>query len=402
MAGFRYKAVNESGALVAGTLVADSAADARERLREMRLFPEHVERVERVAGGLLDRLPGRRIKAAAHVAVFTRQCAVLLASGVQIVDALDVLSKQCEHPRLAAALMEIREAVNSGGSFADGLSGYPRFFDRSYVGMVASGEKSGTMDVVFARLADFLERRRMMQSKISTALIYPSILVVVVIGLLVFLSGVVVPQIAPLLKQHNRPLPLSTWLLFQAGDMVRGYGWLAVPAVALCLAAPALARRTQRGKLAMDSGILRVPLIGKMIRKSLVSRFAMSFGTLLRTGVPALEALEVLGDLTPNAALASEIAQIRTDVTEGKDLSTRMHTSKVFPPMVGYMVAVGERSGNLAEVLEHVAEAYDLEVEIASRRMLAVLEPVLVLAMAAVVGFIAMSLMVTILELSSF
>jgi len=402
MASFRYKAVNESGALVAGTLVADSAADARARLREMRLFPERVDRVKRIAGRLLDWLPGRRVQAAVHVAVFTRQCAVLLASGVQIVDALGVLAEQCEHASLAAALSEIREAVNSGNSFAEGLAAYPQFFDRPYVGMVASGEKSGTMDVVFERLAGFLERRRMMQSKISTALIYPAILVVMVVGLLAFLSGVVVPQIAPLLEQHNRPLPLSTWLLFQVGGIVRNYGWVFVPALVAVFGGLALVRRTRRGSRLMDSEILRIPLIGKMMRKSLVSRFAMSFGTLLRTGVPALEALEMLVGLTPNAAFAAEITRIRTDVTEGKEISGRMHTSRVFPPMVGYMVAVGERSGNLAEVLEHVAEAYDREVELESRRMLAVLEPALVLVMAGVVGFIAMSLMVTILELSSF
>jgi len=147
---------------------------------------------------------------------------------------------------------------------------------------------------------------------------------------------------------------------------------------------------------------LRLPLIGNLTRKGLVSRFAMSFGALLRTGVPALEALETLAALTPNALFASEIAAIRQDVSEGRDISRRMHTSRVFPPMVGYMVAVGERSGNLADVLEHLGEVYDSEVEIEARRALAVLEPALVLVMAAVVGFIAMSLMVTILELSNF
>ena len=152
----------------------------------------------------------------------------------------------------------------------------------------------------------------------------------------------------------------------------------------------------------MDRLVLRLPLMGGMVRKSLVARFTLSFATLLRSGIPALEALEVMAGMTPNALLADEIARMRQDVIDGRDLSARMHTSRVFPPMVGYMVAVGERSGTLPGVLEHVAEAFDEEVEIESQRALAVLEPALVLTMAAVVGFVASSLMRAILELSSF
>ena len=401
MASFRYRAVNESGALVSGVVLADTPTDARTRLRRMRLFPEHVEPTGRPAARLVDLLPGARVRAAQQVAIFTRECAVLLASGVPIVEAVEVLARQVEHRRLSEALLEIRESVNAGSSFADALAAYPRFFDRSYIEMVASGEKSGTMDVVFSRLADFLERRRLMRSKVSTAFIYPTILVLMAVGLLLFLSGVVVPMMKPLLAQHEGALPLSTYALFALADFVRNYVWMLAPIALAVLVALAAVRRSKRGRRFLDAAILRLPLVGGLVRKGLVSRFGMSFATLLRTGVPALEALETLSVLTPNAAFAAEIAEIREDVVAGKDISSRMRGSRLFPPMVGYMVAVGERSGNLAEVLEHVSTAYDAEVEIASRRMLAVLEPILVLAVAAVVGFIAMSLMVTILELSN-
>jgi len=258
------------------------------------------------------------------------------------------------------------------------------------------------MDVVFARLADFLERRRHLQARISSALFYPCLLVVMAIGLLVFLSAYVIPTIEPLLEQHHRPLPLSTMLLFGMGDALRSYGGIALVVLLAALLLGAWMRRSERYRAAMDRLILRIPLFGKIWLKSLVARFTMAFGTLLRTGVPAVEALEVLEGLAPNTAFIEEIRRIRADVVEGKDISSRMRDSRFFPPMVGYMVAVGERSGSLAEVLEHVSNAYESEVEIASRRLLAVLEPALVLVMAAVVGFIAMSLMVTILELSHF
>lgn len=400
MASFRYRAVNESGTPVAGTVLADNAAHARAQLRNMNLFPEEVKPAGPPAAGVLQWLPGARARAQSHVVVFTRQCGVLLGAGVPIMQALEVLARQAEYRPLSLALAEIREAVNSGRSFADALADYPRFFDRSYVGMVASGERSGTMDVVFRRLADFLERRRLMQSNLSTALIYPALLAVVAIALVAFLSGVVVPMIKPLLEQQGRPLPLSTWLLFRTGDLVRGYGWALLLAAGAAGAGLAMAWRTPRGRATLDSLLLRVPLAGRILQKSLVSRFTMSFATLLHTGVPAAEALEVLAALFPNAAFSGEIEQVRRDVTQGKDMSERMRKSRVFPPMVGHMVEVGEKSGSLAEVLEHVANAYDLEVQIASRRLLAVLEPALVLVMAAVVGFIAMALMVTILQLS--
>ncbi len=401
MASYRYKAVDSSGDVVRGILLADSAADARRQLRSMELFPQQVEPARRRPGRLTALLPGARVRAAQHVTIFTRQCAVLLASGVPIAEALDVLSRQAEHRGLSRALLQARETVNSGLSLAEALGNYPRFFDRAYIEMVASAEKSGMMDVVFSRLADFLERRRLLLAKVSTALIYPAILVLMAVALILFLSAVVVPMLEPLLAQHEGGLPLATSMLFGVSGFVRRYIWLVPPIGAALLLGLAWARRSRRGRALLDALVLRIPLVGKLVQKSLLARFSTSFATLLRTGVPALEALETLATLTPNEVLAREIDRVREAVVEGKDISSRMQQSRLFPPMVGYMVAVGERSGNLSEVLEHVSKSYDLEVEIASRRLLTVLEPVLVLAMAAVVGFIALSLMITILELSS-
>ena len=400
MASFRYKAVDASGATAGGTLVADSPQDARARLRQMGLFPESVIAAREGGPPLLDRLPGAQARNVPHVAIFTRQCAVLLAAGVPLVEALGVLARQTEHPRLALALQEVREKVSSGKSFAEALSAYPQYFDRAFVGMVASGERSGTMDAVFGRLAEFLETRRNMQARISAALVYPTILTVMVIGLLIFLSAYVVPTVQPLLQQHRRPLPATAEMLFGLSHVVRAYGWIVAVAAIVAVTAFLLLRRRADFRSATDRLLLRVPMIGRMWQKSLVARLTMSLATLLRAGVPAVEALEVVEGLAPNAAFVDEIRQVRLDVIGGHEISNRLRESSLFPPMVGYMVAVGERSGSLPEVLEHVAKASDAEVEIASRRLLAVLEPALVLVMAAVVGFIAMSLMVTILELS--
>ncbi len=402
MASFHYKAVDESGGTVAGILVADTAAEARARLRERRLLPDRIDRADHASTRLRDCLPGRRQRAAAQVALITRQLAVLLASGVQVVDALGVLGEQCEYPALARILAETREAVNAGEPLADALGAHPEFFDRTYVGMAAAGERSGNLDLVIERLATFLERRRALKAKLGSALIYPSVLVAMVTGLLFFLSGVVIPQIAPLLRANGRPLPFSAWLLFTLGDTVAAYGWVLLLAVALAALSIPWIRRASAGRRTLDALVLRLPLAGKLVRKGLVSRFAMTFSVLLRSGVTVMDALEMLAALSPNTVVAEDIRAIQADVAEGKDVSSHMQRSTVFPPMVAYMVAVGERSGNLSEVLQHVSDSYDREVDVAAQRLLAVLEPALILFMAAVVGFIAASLMTTLLELSSF
>jgi len=400
MASFRYRAVDASGTAVSGVLVADSAADARALLRQRGLFPESVHLVVPRAVGLLALLPGARTRAGLQVAVFTRELAVLLRAGVPLPQALDILARQTDHRRLSLALSEIREAVNAGKPLAEAMSVFPHFFDRAYIGMVASGEKSGTLDRVFDRLADFLEQRRLLQARVSSALVYPALVAVLIVGLLVFLSGYVVPQIEPLLRMHKRPLPLVTSLLFAGANLVRNYAWVACVIAAAVLLAVAWWRRRPRGREVLDGLLLRVPLLGQALQKSLISRFAMSFATLLRTGVPALEALETLQRVMPNAAFAGEVGRIREAVLQGREISSSMAGNGLFPPLVAQLVAVGERSGSLPDVLEHVAAAYDFELEVASRRMLAVIEPALVLFMAAVVGFIALSLVTTIMELS--
>jgi type II secretory pathway component PulF len=365
----------------------------------MRLFPQEVAPARpAVSAGRW--LPALRRGAPGPVAVFTRHLAVLLASGVPLAEALSVLAAQCEHRPLARALAEVQEAVSAGRSLAESLAAHQRFFDAPYAGVVASGETSGAMAETLGRLADFLERRRVVQSRLASALIYPALLVVLVVGVFAFISGWVVPMLSPLLAQRRGPLPLATWTLFRVSDLVRYQGWTVPAALALAALAVAVWRRTRAGRRRLDALALRLPLVGRLLLKAAVSRFAATLSMLLRTGVPAVEALAAVRPMMANAAFDQEIESIREAVVAGQDLSARMRSSALFPPMVGYVAAVGERSGALAEALERLAGAYDLEVEVAARRLLAVLEPALILALAAVIGFIAASMMITILELS--
>ena len=400
MATYRYKAADAAGRTVAGHVTAESAAEARDRVRALGLMPESVERGAEAGLSRLGRLPAGRARAALSVALFARELSALLLSGAPLVEALDVLARQCEHKGLALALAQAGEAVSAGKPFAQALAQSPQFFDEACVGMAAFGEKSGDLGGALARLADFLERKRLARARLASALIYPCLLAVMVVALLVFIAAYVVPMIAPLLLQRNRPLPFLTWALFSMGGAAKSFWWAPLALIVTVWTGAAWMKRSPRRRAWMDRLALRLPLLGRLSLKSHVSRFAMALSALLRTGAPAVEALEIVERMTTNAALAQEIGRIRGDVIEGKDLSARMKTSGVLPPMAGYMAAVGERSGALAETLERLASAYDLEVEIATRRLMAALEPALTLAMAAVVGFIALALMTTILELS--
>jgi len=402
MASFEYRAIDAAGTLVAGTMVADTAADARDQLRRRGLFPEEVKRTRRLRVGLIDRLPGSRARASTHVSVFTRQCSVLLMAGVPLVEALGVTASQTEHRGFGGVLREIREAVNSGVALADAMVEYPRFFDGAYVGMIAFGEKAGALQAVFAHLAEFLERRRALRAKVGTALIYPAILMALLIGLVLFLTGYVVPKIKPLLELEGRAVPLSAAILFGVGDFLWNYGPAMLAVLAGVAALAGWLVRTRRGRAWLDRVVLRLPVVRKAVRKAFVARFTMTFAALLRAGVPAMEALETLSRSASNTVFAREIARVRKLVIEGREISEGMSDGGVFPPMVSYMVSVGERSGSLPDVLEHVSQAASFELEVALQRGLAALEPAIILVMAGLVGYIAMSLMTAILELSRF
>ncbi len=402
MPNFRYKAVNEVGIVVDGTIVADTPSEARAKLRQSNLFPKSVKgdtgEGEIVPTLRRIHLPGSSV--APQVAIFTRQFATLLLTGVPIVDALAVLARQTEHRHLASAIASIREAVRSGKNLSEALTAYPRYFDASYVGMVGSGEKSGTLDSVLMRLADFLDRRWMLRGRLIAAFTYPMFLIAIGLGVLLFLLTYLVPKISVLLVQQGRHLPWLTKTVFVSGTFLRDHAFLIVAVAAGLVAAGVWGARTQRGRRLLHALTLRVPLIGPLVRKSLVSRFAMSLSAILRSGVPAAEALGIVARLTPNTLFADEIENTRLDVLEGRDISERMSRSKLFPPMVGYMIAVAEKSGALSEVLEYISAQYDREVDIASKRLLAALDPLIIVFMGAVVALIVLSVILPIMEMS--
>jgi general secretion pathway protein F len=297
--------------------------------------------------------------------------------------------------------MDVRERVSQGVAFSDALGAHPRLFNELYVNMVRAGEASGALDKILFRLADYLHAARRMQSKIVTALTYPIIMLVIGTVVVVALMAFVVPKITDVLLKQKATLPLPTEILMAVSGAVRSYWWLGILAVAAVWFTLNRVRKTKPGRLWMDTMLLRIPVVGPLLRKSAVSRFALTFATLLESGLPVLECVAVVKRVVNNQLIANVLDDVQRKIAEGADIATPMKQSKVFPPVVGYMIAVGEESGRLEELLKRISSAYDEEIEIAAQRLTSLLEPIMIVVLALIVGFIVLSILLPILEIGN-
>ncbi|RME76955.1 MAG: type II secretion system protein GspF [Planctomycetota bacterium] len=403
---FEYEALTEKGAVTRGTVDADTAREARAKLRAQRV---HVTRMQQVgrkaaaagagAGSLQLRLPKlRRVRGAADVPLATRQLATLLRAGIPLAEAVNALVQQVESPDLERVLRQIKEDITSGSRTADAFARHPEYFGPLYVAMVRAGEASGNLDTILHRLADFLQKQSKMKGKVSAALVYPIALAVVGVGVVAFLMRVVVPKLIATVEERGLELPLPTAVLKVTSDFLGTWWWALVLVALLALALYQAWVRTEAGRLKRDTLLLRLPIFGELFRKQAVARFATTFATLLRSGIPAHECLRILREVVDNALLARTIDQVHDRILEGTDIATPLRNSGVFPPVVSYMIAVGEQSGQLEAILGRVAEAYDEEIEQTIQKVTSLIEPVIIVSMALVVGFIVLSVLLPMVQ----
>ncbi|GIW71540.1 MAG: phytochrome sensor protein [Planctomycetota bacterium] len=403
---FEYEALTEKGTLTRGSIDADTAREARAKLRARRV---HVTRMEEVgrpgrrreapAEGLRLRLPElRRARGAADVPIVTRQLATLLKAGIPLSDALGALVQQVESPDLERVLRQIKEDIAAGATTAEAFARHPDYFNSLYVAMVRAGEASGNLDVILKRLADFLQAQSRVKGKVSAALVYPLAIAALGVVVVAFLMKFVVPKLVATITQRGLDLPLPTRVLKTTSEFI-GTWWLALALGALLLLALYQAWvRTERGRWLRDSYLLRLPIFGELFRKQAVARFATTFATLLESGIPAHESLRTLRAVVDNAVLAHTIDQVHDRILEGTDIATPLKNSGVFPPVVSYMIAIGEQSGQLEDILKKVAEAYDEEIDVTIQKVTSLIEPVIIIAMALVVGFIVMSVLLPLVQ----
>lgn len=400
---FEYKALDASGKSVTGIVDADTAKEARQKLRMESLYTTSVTEAEEsvsLTSEVKVRQFFRRIRRK-DVAAATRQLATLLRSGMPLVQSLSAIIEQLEGYPLQKPLLEIREKVNSGSSFADALGDHPKLFSNLYVGMVRAGESAGALETILQRLAEYLEKSEKQRNRIRSIMVYPVVMLLVGGGVLTFLMTYVVPMLTQLFIEMGRDLPVPTRILIAVSDFMKSYKMLIALAgfVAVLVALKRYIRK-DKGRYLYDSFRLKLPVIGSLVRKTCMVRFSRTLGTLVAGGVPLLQALEIVRDVVGNAVIGKTLDEARENIARGQTISDPLKKSNQFPPIVTHMISVGEASGNLEEMLFNVADAYEDEVETTVTGLTSLLEPIIIILMGVVVGFIVLSILLPIFDMN--
>jgi len=336
------------------------------------------------------------------LAIATRQLATLIAAGIPLVEGLTALVDQIEHPRLKKIMGVVKQKVNEGASLADALAEHPKVFTDLYVNMIRAGESSGALDVVLVRLADFTETQAQLRNKLIGAMLYPAIMVVVGMVIVGILFVVVIPKVTKIFEDMNVTLPWTTRLLIALSSFARDYWYV------LLVGVPALAygvrrwMKTPRGRAWWDKTQLKAPVFGELVRMLAISRFAKTLATLLASGVPIITAMDIVKNVVTNTLLSSVIDNARDAIREGESIAAPLKRSGQFPPLVYHMIAIGEKSGQLEEMLQNVARSYESQTEMRITALTSLLEPIMIVAMGGGVAFIVFSILMPIMQLNTF
>lgn len=400
---YRFEAVDGAGEVRKEEVTAPSQEAVIQKLREQGMLPLSVDEV---AGGLLSRevsLPfwggGGRVSQR-DVALLTQQLAQLLKAGLPLDRALSILISVNDEGRMQKLLGRIQDEVRGGSTLADALEAQSEVFSRLYLNMVRAGEASGSLELVLNRLADFMERSKALKDTVTSALIYPTILLVVAGMSVIILLTYVVPQFQQLFDDAGRALPLSTRIVIAAGEALRGYWWVGVILVVLIVGYFRRQFSRPAGRYRWDRLFLRLPLVGGLIAKVEMARLSRTLGTLLRNGVPLLTALAIVRETITNQVLAEAIGNVSDNLKAGQSLAEPLMEQGAFPSLAVHMIRVGEETGQLDEMLIQVADTYDDEVQTTVKRLLALMEPVLILGLGVIIAGIIMSILVAILSIN--
>ncbi len=399
MANFLYVAANRTGEKIEGSLEANNEEGALKRIREMNYFPIKVE-IEKEPGilawkpQLFNRTSGK------EVLNFTQQLATLVKAGLTLDKSLSILIETSKGKKTGKIVEEVQKNVHSGSSFAEALSKYPDTFSKLYVNMVKAGEAGGVLESVMVRLESFLEQSQKLRDDIRSAMVYPLLLTfaggLAVMVLLTF----VIPKFAKIFDEMGQALPFSTELLLMVSFFIKDYWWaLLLGCLAMFFLFTAYVSKG-KGKEAWDGFKLKVPIFGPLIRKIEVSRFSRMLGTLLKSGVPILNSLNIVKDTLTNSVVAASVVELYKGVKEGGAISIPLKKSGVFPPLAVHMITVGEEIGQLEEMLFKVAETFDQEIERSVKSLTSLLEPVMILFMGLIVGFIVISMLLAVFSMN--
>jgi len=397
---FEYEGLSNSGKALRGIIDAESMRVARSKLRSQGVYPTEIREETAAAAHpgtslrLFSRVPPKELARA------FRQLATLVGAGIPLVSSFSALIDQPGHPILRKVLTRIRESVREGGSLADSLAAHPQVFPPILVGLVRAGEVSGALALTLSRWADFSEHQVALRQRVRAALTYPIFMFIIGVGVLFFLMAFVVPTVTRIFSDLGQSLPWPTLILMAVSDFLSRFWWALAAAFILFALWARKFLRSERGGLFWDRLKMKIPLARELHRKLAVSRWSRTLGTLLSGGLPLLQALEYSQEVAGNRLFSQAIGQARERVREGEEMALSLKSSGLFPSVVLEMVAVGEKSGELSPMLEKVASSLENEAESDLRGLIALLEPLMILIMGIGVGFIALSILLPILEMS--
>ncbi|MFH1067822.1 MAG: type II secretion system F family protein [bacterium] len=396
---YRYHALDAKGKRQTGVVSAMNAAFAQEQIKRLGFFPTRV--IEEKPSAMRRSFFSCRRVRGETLATFTRQLAILVRAGVPLLKGLRLLERQEKCGMLREVIQELTRAIEEGASFSESLTRHPKVFNKLYIGMIRAGEESGALGAVLDRLAQFMEKSRRVRRKMTSALMYPSAVLLLALGILVLLLAFVIPKFQTIFAQlpAGHSLPFFTRLMIQLCSWVHGHFFLIAAGILVFVAVCQAAARTDRGIFWMDRLKLRIPVVGDLLNKAAVARLARTLGVLLAQGMPILQALSIVKGTAGNEVFARAIGRVYDGVKEGESVTAALQADELFPPMLIGMVQVGEETGHFSDALVKAAEAYEEEVDAATAAFLALLEPAAIIALAVIVGAIVVALFLPMISL---
>jgi len=382
--------MDPNGRTVTGTLEADSFELVRAKLSDLSYHVLSIKQAKN-AGGFKDAFNNMQRVGLRDLVVFSRQFATMIDAGLSVVKCLDILQKQTRNPKMKEVIGEAKRDVAGGMSLTEAIQKHPRIFSPLYVNMMRSAEAGGILDQVLNRLSGFLEKEQETRNKIKSAMMYPAVVfcfaTLMLLGLLFF----VLPKFKGIFETMGLDLPLTTKVMLNSSMYMKNYWYIYLVVIAGSVVLFKVFGRTERGKYAIDAAKLRVPIFGDLILKTAVSRFARTFGTLITSGVPVLRALDIVSETAGNRVISDVVVRARQSIKEGEKISTPLFGSKIFPVMVTQMIAIGEETGRLDQMLDKVSNFYDDEVDNTLKGLTSLIEPLMIVGLGLIVGFIAVS-----------
>ncbi|MBI4681276.1 MAG: type II secretion system F family protein [Nitrospirae bacterium] len=397
MAVFQWTGKTAKGALQqSGEIVASSKEEVIAHLRKRNIIPATVTKkpTPLFSGLMMGKAKDK------DIVIFTRQFATMIDAGLPLVQALEILSKQTENKALAKVIGEVKVDVEGGSTFADALKKHPRMFSELYANMVSAGEAGGILDTILNRLAQYIEKAMKLKKKVKGAMIYPSVIISVAILVIAIIMVFVVPTFAKMFATLGGVLPLPTRIIVAMSHFLAGIGGLIVLASIIGIVVFIVQfRKTEKGKTIIDAIMLKFPIIGVLILKVAIAKFTRTLGTLVSSGVPILDSLEITAKTAGNKIIEKAVYEVRKGVSEGKTLADPLEKAKVFPPMVTQMISVGESTGAVDNMLNKIADFYDDEVDNAVANLTSMLEPLIMVFLGGSVGFIVVAMYLPIFKL---